>query len=144
MNHTDSYSVNSKNMTDGLVVVDPQNGRRVGAVHSMNADEVNRIIERAVAVYSQHQGLPVHLIVNVINTVADRLSQEIEEFARLISLEGIKTIRESRKEVCRCIDTLRLSAEEARRISGETGETGVMKPGSDESFLKPGSETGVR
>jgi glyceraldehyde-3-phosphate dehydrogenase (NADP+) len=32
----------------------------------------------------------------------------------------VKTIREARLEVSRCIDTLRLSAEEARRLHGET------------------------
>ena len=35
-------------------------------------------------------------------------------------VEGIKTIREARKEVTRCIDTIHISAEEARRLTGET------------------------
>jgi glyceraldehyde-3-phosphate dehydrogenase (NADP+) len=56
----------------------------------------------------------------VLNQVADAVQDDHESFAQLIAREGIKTIREARKEVSRCIDTLRLSAEEARRLNGET------------------------
>jgi glyceraldehyde-3-phosphate dehydrogenase (NADP+) len=43
-----------------------------------------------------------------------------EEFAHIICSERGKTIREARKEVSRAINTITISAEEARRIVGET------------------------
>src|SRR5699024_5499391 len=45
---------------------------------------------------------------------------EGEKFALTIAREGSKTISEARNEVSRCVNTLRLSAEEASRIYGET------------------------
>ena len=44
----------------------------------------------------------------------------LEEFAATIAREGSKTIREARKEARRCVNTLTISAEEAKRIQGET------------------------
>jgi glyceraldehyde-3-phosphate dehydrogenase (NADP+) len=53
-----------------------------------------------------------------------------EEFAVTIAREGSKTIREARKEVARAVNTLTLSAEEGRRILGETIPFDTM-PGSE-------------
>src|SRR5690606_8765636 len=47
------------------------------------------------------------------------LEERAAEFARTITLEAGKTILQARKEVLRCINTLRLSAEEAKRLAGE-------------------------
>ncbi|MCQ4384188.1 aldehyde dehydrogenase family protein, partial [Clostridioides difficile] len=43
-----------------------------------------------------------------------------ETFARTIALEAGKPLRQARKEVARCVNTLRLSGEEAKRLTGET------------------------
>jgi glyceraldehyde-3-phosphate dehydrogenase (NADP+) len=48
------------------------------------------------------------------------VAQRQEDFALLIAREGSKTIREARKEVSRCVNTLAVAAEEARRLHGET------------------------
>ena len=55
------------------------------------------------------------------------------EFAETIAREGIKTIREARKEVTRCVETLRISVEEARRLGGEVIPFDQM-PGSENRF----------
>jgi glyceraldehyde-3-phosphate dehydrogenase (NADP+) len=44
----------------------------------------------------------------------------LEDFARTIAREGSKTIREARKEARRCVNTLTISGEEAKRLVGET------------------------
>jgi acyl-CoA reductase-like NAD-dependent aldehyde dehydrogenase len=51
---------------------------------------------------------------------AEKLEARTEEFARVITLEEGKVIAEGRFEVGRAVQTLMLSAEEARRIHGET------------------------
>lgn len=109
-----------KNSTSKIEVTDPQDGSPVGYVASMTEDEVKAVVDSSVAAFGQSQGLPVSLRIRVLAQVIDALQAQQEEFAQLIAREGIKTIREARKEVGRCIDTLRLSQEEARRITGET------------------------
>jgi acyl-CoA reductase-like NAD-dependent aldehyde dehydrogenase len=56
----------------------------------------------------------------ILKKTAEKLEARAEEFARTITLEEGKTITEGRFEVGRAVETLMLSAEEARRIHGET------------------------
>jgi len=56
----------------------------------------------------------------ILKKAADELESRAEEFARRIALEGGKVITDSRFEVSRSVQTLTLSAEEAKRIHGET------------------------
>lgn len=51
--------------------------------------------------------------------IATLLKERKEEFAKTIVLETGKTIKEARIEVERAINTITLSAEEAKRINGE-------------------------
>ncbi|WP_417857617.1 aldehyde dehydrogenase family protein [Xanthomarina gelatinilytica] len=64
--------------------------------------------------------LSPYLRSEILAKVVLLLSQRKEEFAKTIVSEGVKTINESRKEVDRCINTLTLCAEEAKRNNGET------------------------
>lgn len=50
--------------------------------------------------------------------------------ARTIVVEGVKTIREARREVDRCHDTLMLAAEEVRRPGGEVVNFGQSPAGA--------------
>ena len=59
-------------------------------------------------------------ISNKLFNVVKKLEEKREEFARLLTLEVGKPINESLVEVDRSIETLRLSAEEAKRIYGES------------------------
>ncbi len=79
------------------------------------------------------RNMPTHLRISVLRQVAEQLLKRHDEFARVIAEEGVKTIREARKEVTRCIETLRISAEEARRSGGETIAFDQM-PGSENRF----------
>ena len=56
----------------------------------------------------------------ILRKAAEKLEARTEEFARTITLEEGKVIAEGRIEVGRSVQTLMLSAEEARRIHGET------------------------
>jgi acyl-CoA reductase-like NAD-dependent aldehyde dehydrogenase len=56
---------------------------------------------------------------NILFATAAIVRDELEDFALLIVNEAGKTIMQARKEVTRCINTLELSGEEAKRISGE-------------------------
>jgi glyceraldehyde-3-phosphate dehydrogenase (NADP+) len=56
----------------------------------------------------------------ILKKAAEKLEARAEEFARTITLEEGKIIAEGRFEVGRAVQVLTLSAEEARRIHGET------------------------
>ncbi len=56
----------------------------------------------------------------ILSRAAVLMGERIDVLARLISLEEGKTLFESRIEVQRAKETMELSAEEAKRLSGET------------------------
>lgn len=65
------------------------------------------------------RALPRHARAAILDRAAAQIAADAEISARRIVLEAGKTIRQARKEVARCVNTLRLSADEARRGGGE-------------------------
>lgn len=63
--------------------------------------------------------LPSYVRSEILYKVAEGLQKEAEVFARLISEEVKKPLKESRREVGRAIFTFRWAAEEAKRFGGE-------------------------
>lgn len=55
----------------------------------------------------------------ILTAAAASVEDQLEDFAEVIVSESGKTIRQARLEVSRCINTLTLSAEEAKRLAGE-------------------------
>jgi glyceraldehyde-3-phosphate dehydrogenase (NADP+) len=68
-------------------------------------------ISKRMTVYDRAQ-----ILFKTAKIIEDRL----EDFAVVIAREGSKTITEARKEASRCVNTITCSAEEAKRILGET------------------------
>ncbi len=116
-----------------MEVRDPQDGSLIDTVPMANGDDMCAALEAAVTGAAAMRRLPTHQRMAMLSRAADAIASRHAEFARTIAREGIKTIREARKEVTRAIDTLRLSAEEARRITGETIPFD-QRPGSENRF----------
>ena len=116
-----------------IEVFDPGTDELISTVPSASHGEVEQVLATASAASDIGRNLPTHIRVTALRQVAEAVSDAAEEFARTIAMEGVKTIREARKEVLRCVETLRISSEEARRINGETIAFDQM-PGSENRF----------
>ena len=103
-----------------MEVRNPQDNSLIDIVPQASVDDMRAAITAAVAGFERARALPTHLRMTTLQKAADTVAARHEEFARTIALEGIKTIREARKEVTRCVETIRLSAEESRRLAGQT------------------------
>src|SRR5690554_992943 len=101
-------------------VRNPQNNELIAKVPAATEKDMNKAIEKAEAAYSDTLNWPTHERMNVINKAVDYIKENMERYAETIASEGSKTINEARGEVRRTIQTLQISAEEARRINGET------------------------
>lgn len=101
-------------------VTDPQDGTLVDRVPAATKEDMEACIEAAKSGAQVAARIPVVERMQIIGKAADYIESNIEHYARTIAKESSKTIREARKEVGRAVETLRLSAEEARRITGET------------------------
>jgi len=112
-----------------MEVRDPQDGRIVGFVPRAGAQEAGRALDAAWAARATARATPLHERASVFWKAAHLIEADAEAFALTICAEGVKTIREARKEVARCAETLRLSAEAARRLGGETIPFGQRSSG---------------
>ncbi|GAF15320.1 LOW QUALITY PROTEIN: aldehyde dehydrogenase [Bacillus sp. JCM 19045] len=101
-------------------VRNPENDDLIATVPLASIVDMEKAIQLAKKGAIVSSNLPVHKRMSILNKAADYVLAHVEEYAKTIALEGSKTIREARKEASRCVETLRLSAEEARRITGET------------------------
>jgi len=126
-------TIDIKNSQPQIQVLNPEDGSLVGTVVNNSVSEVDAIIEAAVIGAQKAKKLSANARMSVLNEVADNLSNQKELFAQMIAREGIKTINEARKEVSRCVETIRISAEEARRLTGETIAFD-QAPGSENRF----------
>ncbi len=103
-----------------MEVRNPQDNSLIDTVPLASIKDMQVAVNAAATSFERNRHIPTHQRMSILQHAAKILKKEHETYARTIAGEGIKTIREARKEVTRCIDTLRLSAEEARRVTGET------------------------
>ncbi|UTF52656.1 aldehyde dehydrogenase family protein [Natronosalvus rutilus] len=105
----------SENRTD---VVHPYDGERIGSVPMATDVQVRDAVEAAEAAFDAST-LSAYQRYELLEDTADRLEERAEEVAQVITGEQGKPIGEARTEVDRATQTLRLSAEQAKRMFGE-------------------------
>ena len=101
-------------------VVSPYSREVVDTVPEATSEQVDEALdaaERATATMGQLTGYERS---QILNRAADLLAARLEDFARTISLEEGKPLSESRGEVGRMPDLLRLCAFEGSQLRGET------------------------
>ena len=101
-----------------IEVRNPFDGYLAGVVSSGTAEDVREAIARAVRALAED--FPAHARYQVLMQAAGRIDAQAEQYARDIAAEGSKTIREARREPPRAANLLRFSAEEGRRLAGQT------------------------
>ena len=103
-----------------ISVVNPFNGEQIDTIPAGDESDVDAAIASAVRGAKVMAKMPGHERYRILKKAADLLEERREEHARIITLEEGKVIAEGRVEVDRAVQTLIGSAEEAKRIHGET------------------------
>jgi len=102
-----------------IAVASPFDGSFIASIPETPASAIGEILARARRGAVLAREMPRHQRAAILEDAAGRVGAAHEEFARLITREAGKAIRQARMEVARCINTLKLSAEEAKRGAGE-------------------------
>ncbi|WP_284763205.1 aldehyde dehydrogenase family protein [Arthrobacter sp. efr-133-R2A-63] len=100
-------------------VTSPYDGKVVGAVPLSDATAGEEVLNVARTGARKAQALSRNARGKILDAAATDIEHRNDEFAQTIVAESGKTIRQARKEVLRAVNTLRLSAVEARRNAGE-------------------------
>ena len=101
-------------------VTNPFDGSQIDTVPRGNAEDVDIAISTAVKGADEMARLPGYERYLILRRAAQLLEERIDDLGRTITLEEGKTIAEGRGEVGRAVQTITGSAEEAKRIHGET------------------------
>ena len=102
-----------------IEVTNPFDGSVIDTVPVANPDDVESALAAAVKGAEAMAALPGYDRYTILRRAADLMRGRAEVLATILSTEEGKTLDESRVEVDRSIQTIELSSEEAKRISGE-------------------------
>jgi acyl-CoA reductase-like NAD-dependent aldehyde dehydrogenase len=101
-------------------VKSPFSGEVVASVAFADAKAIDLAISQARTTFENvMRRLPAHQRSQILSGTARLLQEEHEDFARTISLEAGKPVRDAWVEVARAISTFTVAAEEALRLDGE-------------------------
>src|SRR5262249_37372613 len=103
-----------------LTVTDPYSGEVVDTVPSASAEDVERALAAAEQGAREMARLSAWDRSEILRRAADLLEARVDELAVLLSREEGKPLAESRVEVGRSPNLLRLSAFEGTQLRGET------------------------
>jgi acyl-CoA reductase-like NAD-dependent aldehyde dehydrogenase len=106
-----SQKIEVRNSYDGSVI---------DTVPRAESADIERALQSAERGARAMAKLTSHERWKILRRAADRLAARVEELGTLISKEEGKIIAEGRAEVLRAVDTITESAEEAKRVHGET------------------------
>ena len=109
----------NQNCRGHISVTSPFDGVEVGVVNDMPAEDVDALLRRAHDDARVCRAMSRHERARILDGSASLVERDSATFVDLLVAEVGKTVRQAAREVARCVNTLRLSADEARRNAGE-------------------------
>ncbi len=103
-----------------LQVHEKYSGDVIGEVPVADEAAVDAAVRAAHDAFPAWSATPAHERARILRRVADLIAERHDTFARLIAREAGKALKHAAGEVARAVETFTFSAEEARRIHGET------------------------
>jgi acyl-CoA reductase-like NAD-dependent aldehyde dehydrogenase len=100
--------------------VNPYTNEVIGERWVASERDLENALASAYTAKKEIAKIPAYERAAILKRAAALLEKEKERFARIISLELGKPIKNTLDEVSRSVETLELSAEEAKRLFGET------------------------
>lgn len=108
------------NNTDMLLVKSPYNFEVIGEIPLDGKAEVERALSTAHALFSDRsQWLPAHKRLAILESVADIMKSRLEELTKIAAEEGGKPYMDSKVEVLRAINGVKIAIEQIGQLKGE-------------------------
>ncbi len=101
-------------------VKSPYSGEVIGSQVLAAMEDTENALKSAFDAKKEISLIPAHERARILKKASFLLEERKEEFARLISLELGKPLKNTLDEVARSIETLELSGEEAKRLNGQS------------------------
>lgn len=93
-----------------FATINPASGETLSIFSYHRPDQVEKILSEAWAIHGRLKSLPLPERADLLGKMADSLSAQTADLARLMSLEMGKPIKEARAEIAKSVEALRLVA----------------------------------
>ncbi len=103
-----------------IKVLNPANNQIVDTVPSGSLEDIKTALEAANQAKKVINDMSSRKVSRILYDIYEDMLKNSNELARLITLETGKPIKDSINEIQRSVETILLSAEESKRIYGET------------------------
>lgn len=103
-----------------LVVIDKFSGERLGTVPVADPAAIDATVRRSRTAFGTWRDVPAHERSRILRRAAALIEERAERFTTIIAREAGKAWKHASVEVARSVETFSFSADEARRIHGET------------------------
>jgi acyl-CoA reductase-like NAD-dependent aldehyde dehydrogenase len=97
----------------------PYNDEVVAEVYQAGEADLERAVLAAVDGFEITRKLPAHERSRILFNLLDQMERRTDEIVEALTLEGGKTQNVAQGETARAKETVRIAAEEAKRVSGE-------------------------
>ncbi|MBM7653176.1 aldehyde dehydrogenase family protein [Neobacillus cucumis] len=101
----------------------------IAEIPMATVEDVEHAIQAAEQAKTVMASMPAFQRANILEALARKLEERIDEAAKIIALEAAKPYTTAKGEVERTIETYKFAAEEAKRIHGETIPLDAAKGG---------------
>lgn len=101
-------------------VTNPYSGDVIAEIAKGTPDSVNEAVAAAKEAFPSYAALPAYQRFEFLNKTAALIRQHQEELTKLIAQEAGKSLKSASVEIMRSAQTFQFSAEEAKRLHGET------------------------
>ncbi|WP_121660758.1 aldehyde dehydrogenase family protein [Metabacillus litoralis] len=101
-------------------LLSPYNNEKIAEIASATEEDVDKAIAAAYQTNEIMAEMPAHQRASILEKVANLIEERADEAAKIISAEAAKPYKTALSEVSRTVATYKFSAEEAKRIHGET------------------------
>ncbi|MCW8897381.1 MAG: aldehyde dehydrogenase family protein [Flavobacteriales bacterium] len=111
-----------------LKVVSPYNLELIKEIPVIGKDEVEKQLQTAYALFeNQSNWLPAHQRIAILEKTAEIMKGRVEELTKIAAQEGGKPYIDSKVEVLRAINGVKLAAEHIAQIKGEEIPMGLTQ-----------------
>ncbi|RDW15394.1 NAD-dependent succinate-semialdehyde dehydrogenase [Oceanobacillus chungangensis] len=107
-------------MTDKIKVMNPATGELLEELRAHTVEEVETRIEKVAAGFNKWKKINAHERASLLKRWSEKIQEQKEAIARIMTLESGKPIKESLGEVDYATSYIDWYAEEAKRIYGRT------------------------
>ncbi len=115
-----------------ITVTNPFDGSELAQIPLNSADDVENALANAYALFADRDSwLPVYQRIEILEKVVEIMSGQIEDLTKLAASEGGKPYNDSKVEVLRAIQGVKIAIEQIGHIKGEEIPMGLTASSSN-------------